>query len=306
MAPGVAFWVGFQTVILGLLALDLGVFDRRPHRVGAREALAQTTAWVVLALAFAGGVWTIRGRADALAFVTGYLLEKSLSVDNILMFVLVFRAFAVPPEFQSRVLKLGVVGALAMRCVLILAGAALLHAFRWAAYAFAAVIIWSGVRLLRRRPGPPDLDRSPFLGLARRVLPLASGDTGEALVVRRNGVMMATPLLIVLVLLELADLLFALDSIPAVFAVTGDPLLVYTSNVFAILGLRALYFVIGDLVDTFRHVKTGLAIVLVLAGAKMALNRVYPFPTDLMLGTVVLVLGLSVVASRWPIRQRSA
>ncbi len=293
----VFFWILFNAFILGLLALDLGVFHRKAHVVRLREAAAWSAVWIALALTFNAGVFYFRGAEKGTEFLTGYLIEKSLSVDNIFVFVLLFTYFAVPPQYQHRVLFWGILGALVMRGILIITGAALLERFHWVMYIFGAILIMSGIRMLTQRHEELHPERNPVVRLLRRFLPVTSGYKGQRFFVRRGAVFMLTPLAIVLVIVETTDLIFAIDSIPAIFAITRDPFIVYTSNVFAILGLRALYFLLAGVVQQFVYLKVGLSAILVWVGAKMLLTDVYKVPTLVSLGVVAVVLAAAMAAS---------
>jgi tellurite resistance protein TerC len=296
-----ALWLGFTAFILALLALDLGVFHRKAHTVGYREALGWSAIWVGLALAFNLLVYHWFGSERALEFLTGYLIEKALSVDNIFVFLMVFSYFAVPSAFQHRVLFWGILGALLMRAAFIVAGAALLQRFHWIIYVFGAFLVLTGIRLLSGSGSEVHPERNPVYRLFRRFVPAVDRYHGAAFTVVENGRRFATPLLLVVVVLEATDLVFALDSIPAIFAVTTDPFIVYTSNVFAILGLRALYFLLAGALDQFRYLKVGLGLVLCFVGAKMALSDVLHVPIVASLAVVALLLAGSVAASlAWP------
>lgn len=299
-------WVGFTAFVLALLALDLGVFHRKAHEVGFKEALVWSVVWVGLAAAFNVGVWTWFGPEKGLEFLTGYLIEKALSVDNIFVFLVVFAYFSVPKELQHRVLFWGILGALAMRAAFIAAGAALLESFHAVIYVFGGFLVFTGVRMLVQRDEGPRPDRSPVLRLFRRVVPSVPDYQGPRFTVVKAGKRFATPLLAVLVVVEATDVVFAVDSIPAVFAVTKDPFIVYTSNVFAILGLRAMYFLLAGILDRFRYLKAGLAMVLIFVGVKMAIVDLYAIPVGVSLGVVAGILAASIVASLAPPRSRGS
>ncbi len=299
-----ALWVGFTVFVLALLALDLGVFHRRTHQVSIREALVWTGVWVALAMAFDVGVYFWFGPERALEFLTGYVIEKALSVDNIFVFVVVFSAFAVPKALQHRVLFWGVLGALAMRAIFIVLGAALLQRFHWLMYLFGAFLVFTGIRLLLQREGEVHPERNPLFRLFQRLVPSVGDYRGARFTVVEDGKRRATPLLLVLVAIEATDLVFAVDSIPAIFAVTTDPFIVYTSNVFAILGLRSLYFALAGMMEKFHYLKLGLSGVLTFVGAKMLLAGVFPIPIVASLAVIVLLLGAAVGASwLWPRRE---
>jgi tellurite resistance protein TerC len=294
-------WVAFTAFVLAVLALDLGVFHRKAHEVTVREAATWSAVWVALALAFAYGVHRVMGPDAGLQFLGGYLIEKALSVDNIFVFVLVFSYFGVPPRYQHRVLFWGILGALVMRGAMIAAGAALLARFHWVVYLFGAFLVVTGVRMAVRRDDPVSPEGSPVIRLVRRLVPVSGRYHGQRFLVREGGRLVATPLLVALAIVETTDLVFAVDSIPAVFAVTTEPFLVYTSNVFAILGLRSLYFLLARVIHRFHHLKLGLSAVLVFVGAKMLLADVVTVPVGVSLGVIALVLGASVAASlRFP------
>jgi tellurite resistance protein TerC len=254
--------------------------------------------WVLLSLLFGAGVWSLRGHQAGLAFLAGYLLEKSLSVDNMFVFLVIFQSFEVPRRLQPRVLTWGILGALVMRAVFIATGAVLLRMFAWVVYVFGGLILWTGIRLLvarRSQTATPGLP--PFLAILRHRIPSAHSGGKETFITRQGGVLVATPLLWALIAVEAADLVFAIDSIPAVFAITTDPFIVYTSNIFAVLGLRAMYYLLAGAMDLFRHLHTGLAVVLIFVGVKMLLSNVYDVPISLSLGLITAILAASVVAS---------
>jgi tellurite resistance protein TerC len=299
-------WIGFNLFILGMLALDLGVFHRKTHTVSLREATLWSAVWIALALLFNVGLWWLRGPVPALEFLTGYLIEKSLSVDNIFVFALLFSYFAVPPQYQHRVLFWGILGALVMRAIFIFAGAALLAHFHWVIYVFGAFLIVTGVKMALLRNTEMDPGRNPVLRLVRRILPVTPAYEGDRFFVRQAGKLLATPLFLVLVMVETTDLVFAVDSIPAIFAVTSDPFLVYTSNVFAILGLRSLYFVLAGVMETLSYLKVGLAAVLVFVGIKMTIVDFYKIPPFVSLAVIATLLGAAVAASLWKSRRGPA
>lgn len=279
-----------------MLALDLGVLNRRSHHIGFREALAWSAAWVALAGAFAVLVFFWRGHTSALEFVTGYVIELSLSVDNLFVFLVVFRYFRVPDEQQHKVLFWGILGALIMRGIFILAGVTLIRRFEWITYVFGAMLIWSGYQLLRQGETEIHPEKNPVLRLFRRVMPVTNEYHGAKFFIRQSA-LHATPLFVVLLVIESTDVLFAVDSIPAVLAITRDAFIVYTSNVFAILGLRSMYFALAGMMDLFHYLHYGLSVVLMFVGLKMIAAHYVHIPTLWALGIVVGVLGLSVVAS---------
>ena len=290
-------WLAFNGFILVMLALDLGVFHRSAHTVSLKEALGWSIMWILLALIFNAGLYVLSGPEPALQFLTGYLIEKSLSVDNIFIFVLLFGAFNVPAAYQHRVLFWGVLGALLMRGLLILVGARLLEDFHWILYLFGAFLIITGIRMAFQKETEVHPERNPLLKFVRRLVPVTSDYRGNHFFVRQGGQLWVTPLLLVLLAVETTDLIFALDSIPAIFAVTTNPFIVYTSNVFAILGLRSLYFVFASIIHKFYYLRFGLAVILVYVGIKMVLTDLFHIPTPLSLLVIGLVLAIAIVAS---------
>ena len=303
MVDRVWMWVGFNIFILALLAVDLGVFHRKAHEVRVREAAIWSAVWVLLSLSFNFGIYRVLGAQPALEFLTGYLIEKALSVDNIFVFVLIFAYFRVPAKYQHRVLFWGIIGALLMRGGMIAAGAYLVHRFHWVIYVFGGFLVFTGFRMAFHDEQDIEPEANPVLRLLRRFLPIAQKYHGQKFFVREpwgRGQQLrtiATPLFVVLVLVETTDLIFAVDSIPAIFAVTRDPFIVYTSNVFAILGLRAMYFLLANVIHKFHYLKVGLAVVLVFVGLKMLISGVYDIPIVLSLGFVALVLAAAVTLS---------
>jgi len=290
-------WGTFFGLVLVMLALDLGVFHRHEHVVGSREAVVWTVVWIGLSLAFNGWIWIEDGRGPALEFLTGYLIEKSLSIDNIFVFIVLFDYFRVPRRYHHRVLFWGILGALVLRALFIGVGAALVARFDWIFYLFGAFLIYTGTKIVRNRGTDVDPAHNPVVRFFQRFVPLTHDYHGKHFVVRRDGRLLATPLLLVLVVVEATDVVFAIDSIPAVFGVTRDPFLVFTSNIFAILGLRALYFLLADLMERFRYLPYGLGAVLGFIGVKMLVHDVYDVPIEASLGGVVVLLGASIVAS---------
>jgi len=308
-------WAAFVGFVLVMLALDLFVFGgRQAHKVGVKEAAAWSLVWVSLALAFNAGLWWhLNGTvgeeiADrkALEFLTGYLIEKSLSVDNVFVFLLIFSSFHVAAEYQRRVLLYGVLGAIVMRAVMILAGAWLVREFHWVLYIFGAFLVVTGLRMLVMAEKEPDLEKNPVLRFARRHLRITEDYHGERFTVVKDGVRWFTPLFLVLLLVEASDLVFAVDSIPAIFAITTDPFIVFTSNIFAILGLRALYFLLADVAGRFHLLKYGLAMVLTFIGTKMLIAPWYHVPVAASLAIVAVLIGASVIASLVATRGRPA
>jgi tellurite resistance protein TerC len=290
------FWILFNLFVLGMLALDLGFLQRRGHTVNFREALIWSLVWIGLAGAFAVLVYSRYGHATAVEFVTGYVIELSLSVDNLFIFILIFRFFRVAPEHQHKVLFWGIVGALVMRAIFIVVGIGLIRRFQWITYIFGAFLVYSGIRLFRQHGAGMEPQNNPVLRLFRRWVPTTEDYEGDKFLVRR-GRLYATPLLAVLVLVEATDLVFATDSIPAVLAITLKPFIVYTSNVFAVLGLRSMYFLLAGMMELFHYLHYGLAAILIFVGAKMLLSNYYHIPTLIALGVVGGVLLVSVAAS---------
>src|SRR4028118_1452503 len=310
MIPESYWWIGFNLFVLLLLAIDLGVFHRKAHVVHVREALIWSSVWVLLALIFNLGIclgWIgsysaeHRGQA-ALEFLTGYLIEYSLSVDNVFVFALLFSYFAVPPLYQHKVLFWGIFGALIMRAAMIFLGAALIAKFAWIIYVFGAFLILTGIKMIVKREEEIHPERNPLVRWFKKLMPVTNDYRGDKFFVRENGIRMATPLFVVLLLVEFSDLIFAVDSIPAIFAVTKDPFIVYTSNVFAILGLRSLYFALAGVMDKFHYLKIGLGVVLTFVGVKMLLGHSpWKIDTNVSLLVIVSVLAISVVVSLlWP------
>ncbi len=302
----VPMWAGFIAFVVAMLALDLFVFGgKKAHRVAVKEALAWVIAWVCLALAFAGLLWwylndtqgAVVAQRKTLEFLAGYLIEQSLSIDNMFVFVMIFGYFAVPPELQRRVLLYGVLGAIVMRAGMILAGVWLVSQFAWILYIFGAFLVITGIKMLVFAESEPDLEQNPLLRWLRGHLRITEGFRGELFFVRQNGVLWATPMFLVLLLIEASDVIFAVDSIPAIFAVTTDPFIVFTSNIFAIMGLRALYFLLADMADRFHLLKYGLAIVLVFIGGKMLAVPWFHIPIQWSLSIVGCIILISVVLS---------
>jgi tellurite resistance protein TerC len=290
-------WIGFTVFVVAMLVLDLSVFHRRAHEVRMREALIWTGVWVGLALLFNLGVYLWFGGEKGLEFLTGYLIEKALSVDNIFVFLVIFAYFRVPGALQHRVLFWGILGALVTRAIFILLGAALLHRFHWVVYIFGAFLVFTGIKLLFQGESEVHPERNPMLRLFARLVPSVSDYRGARFSVVEAGRRYATPLLAVLVVVETTDVVFAVDSIPAIFAVTRDPFIVYTSNIFAILGLRALFFVLAGTMNKFHYLQVGLGLVLAFVGVKMLLADVYKVPVGLSLGVIATLLAGSMVAS---------
>jgi len=297
MEIGVWEWAGFLGFVLAMLALDLGVFNRRDHVVRPREALGWSAVWVALALAFGGLVWARHGSAPALEYLTGYVIEKSLSIDNIFVFAVIFGALGIPPLYQHRVLFWGIASALVLRGAMIAGGAALLHRFHAVVYVLGGFLVLTGVKLLLARGAASHPERSAVFRALRRLVPATPRLEGNRFFAVENGKRLATPLFFALAMVELTDVVFAVDSIPAIFAVTRDPFIVFTSNIFAILGLRSLYFLVAGLVERFTYLKPSLALVLVFVGAKMALVDVVEIHPGASLGVIVAILAGGAVAS---------
>jgi tellurite resistance protein TerC len=290
-------WVSLGVLVVGMLALDLFVFHRDAHEVRLREAAAWSVVWISLALAFGGVVFLTRGSQAGGEYLAGYLIEKSLSMDNVFLFAMLFGYFAVPARYQHRVLFWGVVGAIVFRAVFIAAGTTLLEAFHFLIYGFGLLLLLTGIRMWRSKGHAVDPERNVVLRLVRRVIPVAPEYDGQRFFIRRAGRLVATPLFAVLVVVETTDIMFAIDSIPAIFAVTTDPFIVLSSNAFAILGLRSLYFLLAGLIDRFVYLKQGLAALLVFAGVKILLADAYTMPIPLSLAVIVGILLVAVAAS---------
>jgi tellurite resistance protein TerC len=290
------FWILFNVFVVAMLVLDLGVMNRGPKRVTFRRALAQSAVWIVLAAVFAVLEFFWHGRAEALQFVTAYVIELSLSVDNLFVFLLIFRYFKVPDEYERKILFWGILGALLMRGIFIAAGVGLIQRFAWITYAFGALLLFSGAKLLKQGEAQVHPEKNLILRIFRKFIPVTNEYVGGQFFVRRD-VWTATPLFVVLLIIETSDILFAVDSIPAVLAVTLNAFIVYTSNVFAILGLRSLYFALSGMLDRFRYLHYGLAVVLILVGCKMLGSHFVSIPTEWTLAAVLSVLILSVLAS---------
>ena len=292
----ILFWVLFNLFVIAMLALDLGVFNRRAHSIRFREALGWSAMWVALAAAFAVLVYFWRGRTASLEFATGYLIELSLSVDNLFVFLVIFRYFHVPDILQHRVLFWGILGALLARGTFILAGVGLIRQFHWIVYVFGMLLVWSGIKLLREGDKEINPEKNPVLRAFRRWMPVTDDYVGEKFWVRQPG-LYATPLVVVLLVVETTDILFAVDSIPAVLAITLNAFIVYTSNVFAVLGLRSMYFAVAGMMDLFEYLHYGLSVVLIFIGAKMLASHYVTVPTHVALAVVAGVLAVSVAAS---------
>jgi len=291
------FWVGFNAFILLLLALDLGVFHRKAHEIKFKEATWWSIFWVTLSLLFNLGIYLYAGAEPALQFLTGYLIEKALSADNIFVMVVIFGYFGVPAMYQHRVLFWGILGALVMRGAFILLGTVLINKFHWIIFVFGGLLVYTGAKLAFREEEPVDFEDNAILKMARRFIRVTPQYHGKHFFAVENGRLVATPLFVVLLMIEITDLIFAVDSIPAIFAVTTDPFIVYTSNILAILGLRSLYFLLANVVDKFRYLKYGLAFILVFVGAKMLISDVYKVPVVISLSVIAATLLVTIVLS---------
>ena len=290
-------WIGFNLFVLFMLALDLGVFHRKSHEVSIREAMIWSVVWVTMALLFNAGVYYFAGPQKALEFLTGYLIEKSLSVDNIFIFLMVFSYFHVSSQYQHKVLFWGILGAIIMRAVFIFAGVTLIQKLHWVIYIFGAFLIFTGIKMVTDHGKKIEPEKNPVLRLFRRMMPVTDEYHEDRFFVRKNGILFATPLFIVLLVIETTDLIFAVDSIPAILAITLDPFIVYSSNIFAILGLRAMYFALAGLMGMFRYLHYGLSAILVFVGTKMLIVEFYKIPIVISLFAVVGLLLLSIIIS---------
>lgn len=297
MIDNTYLWIGFNVFVLIMLALDLGVFHRKSHEVNIKEALIWSFVWFALAMVFNYGVYEYMGKVKALEFFTGYVLEKSLSVDNIFVFILVFSFFKVPPQYQHKVLFWGILGALVMRVILIFSGVALLTKFHWLIYVFGAFLVFTGIKMLLQKDSHVQPDKNILVRLFKKIYPVTNDYHGDKFFVKIDAKSFATPMFVVLLVIEFTDLVFAVDSIPAILAITNDTFIVYTSNVFAILGLRSLYFALSGVMKYFRFLKVGLSVILVFVGIKMIIVDFFKFPIMLSLGIIISILLISVLAS---------
>ncbi len=304
METDLSFWIGFNVFILLMLALDLGVFNRKAHEVSIKEALIWTGVWVTLAMCFNVLIYFWRGEVVALEFFTGYVIEKSLSVDNIFVFVLIFSYFKTPAIHQHKILVWGIIGALILRALFIFAGVALLEKFHWMIYVFGLILMYTGYKMLFQKEKIFDPEKDPIVRLFRRVMPVTNELHGDKFFVRQNGKRFATPLFLVLLLIETTDLIFAADSIPAILAITQDHFIVYTSNVFAILGLRSLYFALAGMMGKFQYLSKGLALILIFVGLKMLFVDFYKLSIQIALLVIIIILLLSVATSLMANRRR--
>jgi len=297
MSVQTMMWLGFAVIMTTMFILDLGVFSRKSHEIRFREALSWTLVWVSLALAFNAGIYYFMGSDKALEFFTGYLIEESLSVDNLFVFIMIFSYFHVTKVHQPKILKWGILGALAMRAVFILVGIGLIERFHWMVYIFGGLLVFTGIKMAFGKGEKIEPERNLLVRLVRRFVPLTARVRGDRFFIREEGVMSATPLFLTLLVVESSDVIFAVDSIPAVLAVTRDPFIVYTSNVFAIMGLRSLYYLLANVMEMFVYLKLGISFILAFVGAKMLLADVYPIPIYFSLGVIVGVLAISIVTS---------
>lgn len=297
MDDTVILWTAFNIFVLGMLALDLGVFHKKSEEISVRNALIWTGVWISLAMVFNFFVYQYFGKQEAIEFFTGYVIEKSLSVDNIFVIILIFSYFQVPPSYQHKVLFWGILGALVMRVIFIFAGIELIHRFHWLIYIFGGFLIFTGLKMVFGGDNKIEPDKNPVVRLVRKVFPVTANFEGDSFFVRRNTKLWATPLFVVVILIESTDLIFAVDSIPAILAITDNAFIVYTSNVFAILGLRSLYFALSGIEKYFHYLKYGLAAILVFVGVKMCVSDLYKIPIEISLIAIVSMLLISIVAS---------
>ncbi len=297
MAVTIYVWIGFLAFVLLMLALDLGVFHRKSHEVKIKEALIWSAVWISMAMVFNYGIYVYMGEIKAMEFLTGYIIEKSLSIDNLFVFIMIFSYFNVDKKYQHKVLFWGILGALIMRSIFIFAGVALINKFHWIIYIFGAFLIFTGVKMLIQKNEKVDPNKNPLVKLFKRFYPVTDTMHGDRFFVKINAKKFATPLFVVLLLVEFTDLIFAVDSIPAIMAITSDPFIIFTSNVFAILGLRALYFALAGITQYFHYIKYGLSAILVFVGLKMVLVDFYKIPILVSLFTILGILVISVIAS---------
>ncbi|MCH8299946.1 MAG: TerC family protein [Candidatus Marinimicrobia bacterium] len=297
MTHSLSWWVGFNILILVLIAIDLGLLHKKSHVISVKEALIWSAGWIFISLTFNVGIYFWFGYDSALQFLTGYLIEKSLSVDNIFVFAILFSYFKVPPEHQHKVLMWGILGALVMRGALIAIGTALITNFHWIIFVLGAFLVYTGIKMALQKEISVNPEKNPVVNLAKKFIPISDDYDGDKFVTTVNGKKTFTPLLVVLLVVEVTDLMFAVDSIPAIFAITTDAFIVYTSNVFAILGLRALYFALSGVLNMFHYLKYGLGMVLSFVGTKMLISEFYIIPIPLALGAVAAILAISIVAS---------
>ena len=298
-------WILFTLFIIAMLAIDLGVFNRKAHEVSVREALTWSAVWIGLALIFNVGVYFWKGQEVAIQFFTGYVVEKSLSVDNIFVFLQVFAYFSVPAIYQHKILFWGVLGAIVMRAIFIFAGVALITKFHWIIYIFGAFLVFTGIKMASSKNKELHQEKNPLIRLLKRFVPLSHSYEDGKFFVRQNNMRLATPLLLVLIVIETTDVIFAVDSIPAILAITTDPFIVYSSNLFAIMGLRALFFAIAGVIKRFYYVHYGLAAILAFVGVKMLVSEIYKLPSVAALAVIAAILAFSMAASAiWPPRAK--
>jgi len=298
MSINTIMWIAFNVVIAALLYIDLGILNKKSHEVSLKEAAGWCAAWISVALLFNLGIYVVEGQEKALEFLTGYIIEYSLSMDNMFVFVMIFTYFGVPAKYQPRILHWGILGAIVMRFILIFAGVALLHKFHWLIYIFGAILVFTAIKMLTQSDDERmDPGQNPVLKLFKKFLPFTDQTEGESFFVRHNGVLMATPLFATLIVIEASDLVFAVDSIPAVLGISKDYFIVYSSNIFAIMGLRALYFLLAGLMSVFRFLKYGISVILFFVGCKMLVSSFIKIGTGLSLFIVLAVLAASVAAS---------
>ncbi len=290
-------WIAFAGIITVMFILDLFVFNRKSHEIGFREALTWTAVWVGLAMAFNVGVWYELGSAKALEFLTGYIIEESLSVDNLFVFIMIFSYFKVSRALQPKILKWGIIGALVMRGIFIVVGIELIERFHWMIYVFGAVLIYTGFKMAFGDDEEVHPEHNPLVRLVRRFVPITKRARGDRFFIRKRGIWAATPLFLTLVVVESSDVIFAVDSIPAVLAVTHDPFIVYSSNVFAIMGLRSLYYLLANVMEMFAHLKLGVSVILAFVGSKMLLSNLVEIPLQLSLGVILGALTISMLTS---------
>ena len=301
----IIYWIGFIVLLLFLLAFDLGVLNRKAHKPTMKEAGLWTVLWISLGLAFNLLIYFIAGKDIAIDFLTGYLVEYSLSVDNIFVFVMLFAAFKVEDKYQHRVLFWGIMGALILRGLLISIGATIIHQFSWVLYIFGVFLIYAGYKMLKNDDNDVDLENNAILKFSRRFFPISNEYHEDKFMIIENGKRLFTPLFLVLIVVEFTDLLFALDSIPAIFGITLDPFIVFSSNAFAILGLRSLYFLLAGIIEKFSHLNYALAFILSFVGVKILLAEVYPIPNLVSLGVIVAALVISIFTSMWANNSKS-
>ncbi|MHB1195403.1 MAG: TerC family protein [Lutibacter sp.] len=297
MIATIYVWIGFLAFVLLMLALDLGVFHRKSHEVKIKEALIWSAVWISMAMVFNYGIYVYMGEVKAMEFLTGYVIEKSLSIDNLFVFIMIFSYFNVDKKYQHKVLFWGIIGALIMRSIFIFAGVALINKFHWIIYIFGAFLIFTGVKMLFQKDEKMDPNKNPLVKLFKRFYPVTDNMHGDRFFVKINTKMVATPLFVVLLLVEFTDLIFAVDSIPAILAISSDPFIIFTSNVFAILGLRALYFALAGITQYFHYIKYGLSAILVFVGVKMVIVDLYKIPVLMSLFIILGILVISVITS---------